>query len=96
MNQFDNLEDDDQVDEYEDHQYDISAEMSDDFITEHIIPLMNEFENGNPSPDYIPGTASVNLFIKMVGTLTKFGYTVEQLNDIVVECELPNEFDILH
>ena len=96
MNQIDNIEDDDTVDDYEDYQYELSTEMSDDFLEEYVIPLMNEFENNNTSTEYIPGTATLNLFIKMVGTLTKFGYTAEQLNDIVTECELPGDLDVVH
>jgi N-acetyl-anhydromuramyl-L-alanine amidase AmpD len=96
MNPLENLDDDDAVDEYEEHQYDLSAELSTNFIAEYIVPVMDEFENNNASEDYIPGTATLNLFIKLIGTLTEYGYTVEQLNEFVVQCELPSDYDIVH
>lgn len=75
----------DAVDEYEDYQYDISTDLSADFLDNTLMPMLDEFDYGNENPDYIPGVASFGLFIKLTQALLEEGFTQEQLMETVQE-----------
>lgn len=73
------------VDEYDDYQYDISTDLSADFLDNTLMPMLDEFDYGNDNPDYIPGVASFGLFIKLVQALIEDGFTQEQLVETIQE-----------
>ena len=57
-----------------------SALLACDFIYETLLPLLEEFENDNDDPDYIPGVATHGLFIALIQELADLGYTQKDLN----------------
>ena len=57
-----------------------SALMACDFIYDTLLPLLEEFENDNDDPDYIPGVATHGLFIALIQELADLGYTQKDLN----------------
>ena len=57
-----------------------SALLACDFIYETLLPLLDEFENDNDDPDYIPGVATHGLFIALIQELADLGYTQKDLN----------------
>jgi hypothetical protein len=83
-----NLDIEELVDEFDDYQYDVSTELSAEFIDNTLMPMLDEFDYGNSNPDYIPGVASFGLYIKLVQALLEEGFTKEQLVETV------NEFSV--
>ena len=57
-----------------------SALLACDFIYETLLPLLDEFENNNDDPDYIPGIATHGLFVALIQELADLGYTQRDLN----------------
>ena len=57
-----------------------SALLACDFIYETLLPLLDEFENDNDDPEYIPGVATHGLFIALIQELADLGYTQRDLN----------------
>ena len=57
-----------------------SALMACDFIYDTLLPLLDEFENDNDDPDYIPGVATHGLFVALIQELADLGYTQRDLN----------------
>ena len=57
-----------------------SALLACDFIYETILPLLDDFENDNDDPDYIPGIATHGLFVALIQELADLGYTQKDLN----------------
>ena len=57
-----------------------SALMACDFIYDTLLPLLEEFENSNDDPDYIPGVATHGLFVALIQELADLGYTQKDLN----------------
>ena len=57
-----------------------SALMACDFIYDTLLPLLEEFENDNDDPDYIPGIATHGLFVALIQELADIGYTQRDLN----------------
>jgi hypothetical protein len=57
-----------------------SALMACDFIYDTLLPLLDEFENDNDDPDYIPGIATHGLFVALIQELADLGYTQKDLN----------------
>jgi hypothetical protein len=57
-----------------------SALLACDFIYETLLPLLDEFENDNDDPEYIPGVATHGLFIALIQELADLGYTQKDLN----------------
>ena len=57
-----------------------SALMACDFIYDTLLPLLEEFENDNDDPEYIPGVATHGLFIALIQELADLGYTQKDLN----------------
>ena len=57
-----------------------SALMACDFIYDTLLPLLEEFENDNDDPDYIPGVATHGLFVALIQELADLGYTQRDLN----------------
>jgi len=57
-----------------------SALMACDFIYDTLLPLLEEFENDNDDPDYIPGVATHGLFVALIQELADLGYTQKDLN----------------
>jgi len=57
-----------------------SALMACDFIYDTLLPLLEEFENENDDPDYIPGIATHGLFVALIQELADLGYTQRDLN----------------
>ena len=57
-----------------------SALLACDFIYDTIIPLLEEFENNNDDPEYIPGIATHGLFVALIQELADLGYTQKDLN----------------
>jgi hypothetical protein len=57
-----------------------SALLACDFIYETLLPLLEEFENDNDDPDYIPGVATHGLFVALIQELADLGYTQKDLN----------------
>lgn len=82
------IEDDSEVDEYEDFQYEMSNEMAHSFINDHIFPVVMEFDYNNPNEDYVPGVAIFGLFYKLVETLLIEGFDSDQLKEVI------DEFDV--
>ena len=58
-----------------------SALMACDFIYDTLLPLLEEFENDNDDPDYIPGVATHGLFVALIQELADLGYTQKDLNN---------------
>jgi ribose 5-phosphate isomerase len=57
-----------------------SALLSCDFIYDTLLPLLEEFENNNDDPEYIPGVATHGLFIALIQELADLGYSQRDLN----------------
>ena len=57
-----------------------SALLACDFIYDTLLPLLEEFENDNDDPDYIPGIATHGLFVALIQELADIGYTQRDLN----------------
>ena len=57
-----------------------SALVACDFIYDTLLPLLDEFENDNDDPDYIPGIATHGLFVALIQELADLGYTQKDLN----------------
>ena len=57
-----------------------SALLACDFIYDTLLPLLDEFENDNDDPDYIPGIATHGLFVALIQELADLGYTQKDLN----------------
>ena len=57
-----------------------SALLACDFIYDTLLPLLDEFENDNDDPDYIPGVATHGLFVALIQELADLGYTQRDLN----------------
>ena len=57
-----------------------SALLACDFIYDTLLPLLEEFENSNDDPDYIPGVATHGLFVALIQELADLGYTQRDLN----------------
>jgi ribose 5-phosphate isomerase len=57
-----------------------SALLSCDFIYDTLLPLLEEFENNNDDPEYIPGVATHGLFVALIQELADLGYTQRALN----------------
>jgi hypothetical protein len=57
-----------------------SALVACDFIYDTLLPLLDEFENNNDDPDYIPGIATHGLFVALIQELADLGYTQKDLN----------------
>ena len=57
-----------------------SALLACDFIYDTLLPLLEEFENNNDDPDYIPGVATHGLFVALIQELADLGYTQKDLN----------------
>jgi len=56
-----------------------SALLACDFIYETLLPLLDDFENDNDDPDYIPGIATHGLFVALIQELADLGYTEKDL-----------------
>ncbi len=56
-----------------------SALMACDFIYDTVLPLLDEFENNNDDPEYIPGLATHGLFVALIQELAELGYTEKDL-----------------
>jgi hypothetical protein len=56
-----------------------SALLACDFIYDTLLPLLDEFENNNDDPDYIPGLATHGLFVALIQELADLGYTEKDL-----------------
>ena len=52
-----------------------SALIACDFIYDTLLPLLEEFENDNDDPEYIPGVATHGLFVALIQELADLGYT---------------------
>ena len=57
-----------------------SALLACDFIYDTLLPLLDEFENDNDDPEYIPGIATHGLFVALIQELADLGYTQKDLN----------------
>jgi ribose 5-phosphate isomerase len=57
-----------------------SALLACDFIYDTLLPLLEEFENDNDDPAYIPGVATHGLFVALIQELADLGYTQRDLN----------------
>ena len=57
-----------------------SALLACDFIYDTLLPLLEEFENDNDDPDYIPGVATHGLIVALIQELADLGYTQKDLN----------------
>ena len=57
-----------------------SALLACDFIYDTLLPLLEEFENDNDDPDYIPGIATHGLFVALIQELADLGYSQKDLN----------------
>ena len=57
-----------------------SALLACDFIYDTLLPLLDDFENDNDDPDYIPGIATHGLFVALIQELADLGYTQKDLN----------------
>lgn len=90
------LENDCEVDEFDDYQYELTTELAHDFIDETVMPMLEEFDFNNPSEDYVPGVATFGLFIRVVGSLLLEGFTTEQLKEIIDDFSVESINDTVH
>lgn len=84
------------VDEYDDFQYELTSDLAHQFVDETIMPMLQEFDYNNPLEDYIPGVASFGLYIKLVKNLLGEGFTQEQLKEIVDESIVNDGSETVH
>lgn len=56
-----------------------SALVASDFIYDTLLPLLDEFENNNDDPEYVPGIATHGLFVALIQELADLGYTEKDL-----------------
>ena len=56
-----------------------SALLACDFIYDTLLPLLDDFENDNDDPEYIPGIATHGLFVALIQELADLGYTEKDL-----------------
>ena len=56
-----------------------SALLACDFIYDTLLQLLDDFENDNDDPDYIPGIATHGLFVALIQELADLGYTEKDL-----------------
>ncbi len=75
--------DDQEVDEYDDYQYEFSNDVANDFIDEKIMPELHNFDYDNENDEYIPGIATFCLFSRLCIELINDGYTVDELKKMV-------------
>ena len=66
-------------DEKEIWQFVHSVELAEDFLSEELLPQLEEFEINNGDSDYVFGTAMHGLFIEMIMRLGAMGYTEKEL-----------------
>lgn len=90
------LENDCEVDEFDDYQYELTTELAHDFIDETVMPMLEDFDFNNPSEDYVPGVATFGLFIRVVGSLLLEGFTTEQLKEIIDDFSVESINDTVH
>lgn len=84
------------VDEYDDFQYEITTDLAGQFVEETIIPMLEDFDYNNPVEDYIPGVASFGLYIRLVKNLLNDGFTQDQLKEVVDEYTINDGSEIVH
>jgi hypothetical protein len=65
--------------EYEDWQFEHSAEIASEFLNENVLEQLDEFENENEDPEYVYGVATLGLFTEVVMRLGAMGYTEKDL-----------------
>lgn len=75
------------LDEFEDWQYEDSMNAAMDFLTEHVLHQVIDFDFENEDDDYVPGTAIQTLFTEMATLLREVGYTTEELHALLAETE---------
>lgn len=90
------MENDCEVDEYDDYQYELTTELAHDFIDSDIMPMLEEFDFNNPSEDYIPGVATFGLFVRVVGSLLLEGFSTEQLKEIIDDFSIESIDETVH
>lgn len=90
------LENDCEVDEFDDYQYELTTELAHDFIDETVMPMLEDFDFNNPSEDYVPGVATFGLFIRVVGSLLLEGFTTEQLKEVIDDFSVESINDTVH
>lgn len=56
-----------------------SVELAEDFLTETLLPQLDDFETDNEDSDYVFGAAMHGLFIEMIMRLGAMGYTEKEL-----------------
>jgi hypothetical protein len=56
-----------------------SVELAEDFLSEELLPQLEEFETNNEDSDYVFGTTTHGLFIEMIMRLGAMGYTEKEL-----------------
>ena len=79
-----------EVNEYEDFQYEESTELAQYFIEDEIMPLLEKFDYDNPNEDYVPGVATFGLFSTLISELLVDGFTPDQLKDVIDEFTMIN------
>ncbi len=72
-----------------------SALLACDFIYDTLLPLLDEFENDNDDPEYIPGIATHGLFVALIQELADLGYTQKDLNKPCIDQEVYDYLDSL-
>jgi len=65
--------------EYEDWQFEHSAEIASEFLNDEVLTLLDEFEHENDDPEYVYGVATLGLFTEVVMRLGSMGYTEKDL-----------------
>ena len=73
-----------------------SALLACDFIYDTLLPLLEEFENDNDDPDYIPGVATHGLFVALIQELADLGYTQKDLNKEIKTYMNTSIGDVVH
>ena len=73
-----------------------SALLACDFIYDTLLPLLEEFENSNDDPDYIPGVATHGLFVALIQELADLGYTQRDLNKEIKTYMNTSVGDVVH
>lgn len=69
--------------QFDEYQYELSAEMAYSFIDEELLPTLEEFDFNNEEEDYIPGVGAFALYTRLVGILIMDGFTADELKAII-------------
>lgn len=91
-----NLENHNEIDDYDDYQYEYTSEIAYKFVDEEIIPFLEEFDYNNPEEDYVPGMATFSLYAKLVEMLILEGFSQDELKSLIDQFSVEYVSDTIH